>query len=88
MTILGVFLSVEIANHSELLVYISCMSNHHRHPFDSSKWGRICQFLISEGVLDKKRIVEPLEASRDDLRVVGFGSLKFYLFLNLITFSL
>lgn len=40
------------------------------HPFDSSKWGRICQFLIKEGVLDKNRIVEPLEASKDDLLVV------------------
>ncbi|XP_022861914.1 histone deacetylase 2-like [Olea europaea var. sylvestris] len=40
------------------------------HPFDSSKWGRICRFLISEGFLDKKNIVEPLEATKDDLRVV------------------
>ncbi|KAK4745547.1 hypothetical protein SAY87_011859 [Trapa incisa] len=40
------------------------------HPFDSSKWGRICQFLISEGVLEKRQIVEPLEASSDDLCVV------------------
>ncbi|KAK1314590.1 Histone deacetylase 2 [Acorus calamus] len=27
------------------------------HPFDSSKWGRICQFLMQDGVLDKIRIV-------------------------------
>ncbi|CAA7397275.1 unnamed protein product [Spirodela intermedia] len=40
------------------------------HPFDSSKWGRICQFLITDGILDKGRIVEPLEASREDLLVV------------------
>ncbi|KAI5393479.1 variant 2, histone deacetylase [Lathyrus oleraceus] len=40
------------------------------HPFDSSKWGRICNFLVSFGVLDKNRIVEPLEASEDDLLVV------------------
>ncbi|KAL8130461.1 hypothetical protein V2J09_019616 [Rumex salicifolius] len=40
------------------------------HPFDSLKWGRICQFLISAGVLDKKRIVEPEEASQNDLLVV------------------
>ncbi|CAJ2675243.1 histone deacetylase 2-like protein [Trifolium pratense] len=40
------------------------------HPFDSSKWGRICNFLVSFGVLDKNRIVEPLEASKDDLLVV------------------
>lgn len=40
------------------------------HPFDSSKWGRICQFLIKEGILDKNRVVEPLEASKDDLLVV------------------
>ncbi|KDO80061.1 hypothetical protein CISIN_1g018685mg [Citrus sinensis] len=40
------------------------------HPFDSSKWGRICQFLSSEGFLDKNCIVEPLEASKEDLLVV------------------
>lgn len=40
------------------------------HPFDSQKWGRICRFLINEGVLEKNRIIEPLEASEDDLLVV------------------
>ncbi|KAF8040688.1 hypothetical protein BT93_B2808 [Corymbia citriodora subsp. variegata] len=40
------------------------------HPFDSSKWGRICQFLISEGALVKSHIIEPLEASKEDLLVV------------------
>ncbi|OAY83945.1 Histone deacetylase 2 [Ananas comosus] len=40
------------------------------HPFDSAKWGHICQFLIKEGVLDKARLVAPLEASKDDLLVV------------------
>ncbi|KAK9208219.1 hypothetical protein WN944_000573 [Citrus x changshan-huyou] len=40
------------------------------HPFDSSKWGRICQFLSSDGFLDKNCIVEPLEASKEDLLVV------------------
>ncbi|KAK6236745.1 hypothetical protein SCA6_012082 [Theobroma cacao] len=40
------------------------------HPFDSSKWGRVCRFLISEGHLQKNSIVEPQEASRDDLLVV------------------
>ncbi|XP_022638219.1 histone deacetylase 2 isoform X1 [Vigna radiata var. radiata] len=40
------------------------------HPFDSSKWGRICRFLVSFGILDKESIVEPLEASKDDLLVV------------------
>jgi len=41
-----------------------------RHPFDSAKWGRICRYLAREGHLDKKRVVEPLEASKDDLLVV------------------
>ncbi|KAK9148938.1 hypothetical protein Scep_007695 [Stephania cephalantha] len=40
------------------------------HPFDSSKWGRICQFLIADGVLVKNLIVEPMEASEEDLLVV------------------
>ncbi|GKV00159.1 hypothetical protein SLEP1_g12899 [Rubroshorea leprosula] len=40
------------------------------HPFDSKKWGRVCQFLTTEGDLDKNSIVEPQEASKDDLLVV------------------
>nr|GLL17178.1 histone deacetylase 2 [Ipomoea trifida] len=40
------------------------------HPFDSSKWGRICQFLTADKILEKKQIVEPLEATKDDLLVV------------------
>lgn len=40
------------------------------HPFDSSKWRRICGFLISDGALDKKCIVQPREASKDDLLVI------------------
>lgn len=40
------------------------------HPFDSSKWGRICRFLVSDGALHRSCIVEPLEASKDDLLVV------------------
>ncbi|KAF3447521.1 hypothetical protein FNV43_RR12707 [Rhamnella rubrinervis] len=40
------------------------------HPFDSSKWGRICGFLIMDGALDNNCIVEPLEASKNDLLVV------------------
>ncbi|KAF5748313.1 histone deacetylase 2 isoform X1 [Tripterygium wilfordii] len=49
---------------------ISFLGIEKMHPFDSSKWGRICQFLISEGALDKNSVVEPLEASKDDLLVV------------------
>ncbi|GAB4854436.1 histone deacetylase, variant 2 [Ancistrocladus abbreviatus] len=49
---------------------IAFMGMEKLHPFDSSKWGRICQFLISAGVLHKKRIIEPEEASKDDLLVV------------------
>ncbi|KVH95080.1 Histone deacetylase domain-containing protein, partial [Cynara cardunculus var. scolymus] len=59
------------------------------HPFDSSKWGRICQFLIANGVLDKTRIVEPLEATKDDLLVVHseayLRSLKSSLNVSIIT---
>ncbi|KAF5468007.1 hypothetical protein F2P56_012203, partial [Juglans regia] len=40
------------------------------HPFDSSKWGRVCRFLISDGALGKYCIIEPLEASNEDLLVV------------------
>ncbi|XP_073110839.1 histone deacetylase 2-like isoform X1 [Elaeis guineensis] len=58
------------------------------HPFDSSKWGRICKFLIKEGVLEWVRIVEPLEASKDDLLVVHseayLSSLKSSLTVSII----
>ncbi|MQL97445.1 hypothetical protein Taro_030133 [Colocasia esculenta] len=40
------------------------------HPFDSSKWRRVCQFLITNKIVDKLQIVEPLEASKEDLLVV------------------
>lgn len=60
---------IQVGNHNLGLDYICNLC---RHPFDSSKWGRICQFLISDGALDKKCIVEPLEASKDDLLVVMF----------------
>ncbi|OEL30390.1 Histone deacetylase 2 [Dichanthelium oligosanthes] len=40
------------------------------HPFDSAKWGRICRYLTREGHLEKKRVVEPLEACKEDLLVV------------------
>ncbi|KAL5558771.1 hypothetical protein UlMin_034982 [Ulmus minor] len=40
------------------------------HPFDSAKWGRIFGFLIKDGVLDKRCVVEPLEATNNDLLVV------------------
>uniref|UniRef100_A0ACD6ADL2 Uncharacterized protein n=1 Tax=Avena sativa TaxID=4498 RepID=A0ACD6ADL2_AVESA len=40
------------------------------HPFDSSKWGRICKFLTREGHLEKNTVIEPLDASKEDLLVV------------------
>ncbi|WVZ79666.1 hypothetical protein U9M48_027220 [Paspalum notatum var. saurae] len=49
---------------------ISFLGLEKMHPFDSAKWGRICRYLAREGHLDKKRVVEPLEASKDDLLVV------------------
>ncbi|PVH65850.1 hypothetical protein PAHAL_1G090100 [Panicum hallii] len=41
-----------------------------QHPFDSSKWGRVRNSLEDAGLLQSDRIVEPLEASEDDLLVV------------------
>ena len=46
-------------------LYLNC-----RHPFDASKWGRIKKFLADDGVLSPKCIVEPVEATKDDLLVV------------------
>lgn len=53
---------------------ISFLGMEKLHPFDSSKWGRICRFLVMDGVLDKNSIIEPLEASKDDLLVVHMES--------------
>ncbi|CAN6243611.1 unnamed protein product, partial [Urochloa humidicola] len=41
-----------------------------QHPFDSAKWGRVRSFLEDAGLLQSDGIVEPLEASEDDLLVV------------------
>ncbi|XP_066325288.1 histone deacetylase 2-like isoform X2 [Miscanthus floridulus] len=41
-----------------------------QHPFDSAKWGRVRNFLVDAGLLQDDRIIEPLEASEDDLLVV------------------
>ncbi|KMS95576.1 hypothetical protein BVRB_006940 [Beta vulgaris subsp. vulgaris] len=49
---------------------ISFLGMEKLHPFDSSKWGRICQFLASAGILEKSCIIEPEEASNEDLLVV------------------
>lgn len=47
-----------------------CWDGEVRHPFDAGKWGRIQTFLTENGILDRKRIVEPVEATKDDLLVV------------------
>jgi hypothetical protein len=49
------------------------------HPFDSAKWGRIRDFLVNEGVLEGSRIVEPAEASKEDLLVVHSNLLSLLL---------
>ncbi|XP_071692751.1 histone deacetylase 2 isoform X1 [Rutidosis leptorrhynchoides] len=68
---------------------ISFLGIENLHPFDSQKWGRICQFLIADGVLDKTCIVEPLEATKEDLLVVHsesyLRSLKSSLTVSIIT---
>jgi hypothetical protein len=38
--------------------------------FDASKWGHIQKLLADEGVLKRKRRVEHVEATGDDLLVV------------------
>jgi hypothetical protein len=48
-----------------------------RHPFDSAKWGRVRNFLVDAGLLQNDRIVEPLEASEDDLLAVRTNQLLF-----------
>ena len=48
-----------------------------RHPFDSAKWGRVRNFLVDAGLLQNDRIIEPLEASEDDLLVVRTNQLLF-----------
>ncbi|GAB2223576.1 hypothetical protein Droror1_Dr00017717 [Drosera rotundifolia] len=65
----------DVAPHKVPIIYsagydIAFLGIEKLHRFDSSKWGRICQFLISAKLLDKKHLVEPVEASTDDLLVV------------------
>ncbi|PRQ30812.1 putative histone deacetylase [Rosa chinensis] len=45
------------------------MSRASRHPFDSAKWDRVCRFLSMDDVVDKNCIVEPKEATKEDLVV-------------------
>jgi hypothetical protein len=45
--------------------------------FDASKWGHIERFLADEGVLKRKRTVEPVEATGDGLLVVCSCDLVF-----------
>eukprot|EP00249_Psilotum_nudum_P002138 c15025_g1_i1 orf=83-1105(+) len=40
------------------------------HPFDSSKWGRIRDILVKRGTLNPNNVVEPVEATEEDLLVV------------------
>ncbi|KAL5976647.1 hypothetical protein ACLOJK_020980 [Asimina triloba] len=56
--------------HSMHIAGAELLEDGHGHPFDSSKWGRVCEFLMRDGILAKERIVEPLEAAEDDLLVV------------------
>nr|CAB3252067.1 histone deacetylase 11 [Phallusia mammillata] len=40
------------------------------HPFDSSKWGRVHNFLLDDKVLTEEETVTPVEATEEDLLVV------------------
>ncbi|KAM1133398.1 hypothetical protein FF1_042644 [Malus domestica] len=65
----------DIPNSKVPLIYssaydISFLGIEKLHPFDSAKWGRICGFLLVDNVVDKNCIVEPREASKNDLLVV------------------
>lgn len=44
------------------------------HPFDSGKWGHIFRFLRDQGMLKSDDdVIQPLEASEEELRVVHTG---------------
>ncbi|CAL1529385.1 unnamed protein product [Lymnaea stagnalis] len=40
------------------------------HPFDAGKWGRIFEFLKAAGMLREDTIVEPMEATDEELKFV------------------
>ncbi|BBN04119.1 histone deacetylase 11 [Marchantia polymorpha subsp. ruderalis] len=40
------------------------------HPFDAGKWGHIQSYLVDEHVINARNIVEPREATAEDLLVV------------------
>nr|CAB3503120.1 unnamed protein product [Digitaria exilis] len=73
--ILSSKLYLEIPSSKAPVIYspaydISFLGLEKLHPFDSAKWGRICRYLTREGHLEKQRVVEPLEACKEDLLVV------------------
>ncbi|AQL04112.1 Histone deacetylase 11 [Zea mays] len=73
--ILSSKLYLEVPSSKAPVVYspaydISFLGLEKLHPFESAKWGRICRYLTREGYLDKKQMVEPLEACKEDLLVV------------------
>ncbi|RCV22622.1 hypothetical protein SETIT_4G235100v2 [Setaria italica] len=73
--ILSSKLYLEVPSSKAPVVYspaydISFLGLEKLHPFDSAKWGRICRYLTREGHLEKKQVVEPLEACKEDLLVV------------------
>ncbi|CAM6118659.1 unnamed protein product [Calypogeia fissa] len=73
--ILDSSLYFQVSPDKEPLVYSSAynigfMGLEKLHPFDSAKWGRIRDFLVDEGTIDASRIVEPAEATKEDLLVV------------------
>ncbi|CAK9195763.1 unnamed protein product [Sphagnum jensenii] len=64
-----------VSNDKDPIIYssaynIAFLGLERLHPFDSSKWGRIKRFLVEDGLLDHKRVVEPVEATKEDLLVV------------------
>lgn len=42
-----------------------------RHPFDSTKWRRVLDFLVDQGRICPSRVVAPREASHQDLLTVS-----------------
>jgi len=44
------------------------------HPFDAQKWGNVVDKLIVDEVLTKDQLIEPMEATFEDLRVVHSNS--------------
>ncbi|GAV09043.1 hypothetical protein RvY_18644-2 [Ramazzottius varieornatus] len=65
----------QVEEHKWPIVYspeynLSVLGLEKLHPFDAGKWGKVYHKLVAEGMISKETVVEPVEATTDDLLLV------------------